>query len=231
MKDLHEAIFIEYNAGRCSGNISRSSVRRMKSLGGILAILCFFLLVPIVSMTHAAQVTQITLAWDPSSDPDVAGYRVYRRTAGKTHLKPIGAVENVANPNFSSKVLCGRKYCFAVTAYDIYGNESPLSDEISWPIQVFSPNGGEIIPSGSSCSIQWYADSRAEEFELLYSVNKGRSWHPIATLTGSFRSYEWTVPEVVKRKTKCKVKVVLKGAGGVTLGSDVNDGYFRISPQ
>jgi hypothetical protein len=61
-------------------------------------------------------------------------------------------------------------------------------------------------------------------------VNKGRSWHPIATLTGSFRSYEWTVPEVVKRKTKCKVKVVLKDAEGVTLGSDVSDAYFRVNP-
>ena len=53
---------------------------------------------------------------------------------------------------------------------------------------------------------------------------------PIANLTGSFESHEWTVPEVVKRKTKCKVKVVLKDAGGVTLGSDVSDAYFTVNP-
>ena len=210
--------------------ISLSFVMRKKSLGVILAILCFFLVASLVSMTHAAQVTQITLAWDPSNDPDVAGYKVYRRTAGRAYKKPIGTIENVPNPKFSSNLSYGRKYYFAVTVYDIYGNESSLSTEVSWPIQVFSPNGGEIIASGSPCPIQWYADSRAEEFELLYSVNKGKSWHPIATLTGSFESYEWTVPEVVKRKTKCKVKVVLKDAGGVTLGSDVSDAYFRVNP-
>jgi len=137
----------------------------------------------------------------------------------------------VPNPEFSLNVSYKEKYYFAVSAYDIHGNESSLSDSISWPIQVFSPNGGEDITSGSRSLIQWYADSRAEEFKLLYSLNKGRSWHPIATLTGSFRSYEWTVPEVVKRKTKCKVKVVLKGAEGVTLGSDVSDAYFRVSPE
>ena len=209
--------------------VSPSFVMRRKSLGVILAILCCFLLAPLVSMTHA-QVTQITLAWNPSNDADVAGYKVYRRTAGKPYKKPIGTVENVPNPELSLNVSYGKKYYFAVTSYDTYGNESSLSNEVSWPIEVFSPNGGEIITSGSRCPIQWYADSRAEEFKLLYSVNKGKSWHPIATLTGSFRSYEWTVPEVVKRKTKCKVKVVLKDAEGVTLGSDVSDAYFTVNP-
>ena len=207
-----------------------SFVRRKKSLGAFQTILCFFLVALLVSISNAAQMTQITLAWDPSDGPDVAGYNVYWRTAGGAYWKPIGTVGNVPNPEFSLTVSSRKKYYFAVTAYDMYGNESSRSDEVSWPIQVFSPNGGEIIASGSTCPIQWYADSMAEEFELLYSINKGRSWHPIATLTGSFRSYEWTVPEVVKRKTKCKVKVVLKGAEGVTLGSDVSDAYFRVNP-
>jgi hypothetical protein len=210
--------------------ISLLSIKRKKSLGVILAILCFYLPVPLVSMAHAAQVAQITLAWDPSDDPNVAGYRVYCRTAGKAYRKPIGTVENVPNPEFSLNLSYGRKYYFVVISYDTNGIESFPSNEISWPAQVFSPNGGEIIASGSPYPIQWYADPRAEKFKLLYSVNKGISWHPIATLTGSFESYEWTVPEVVKRKTKCKVKVVLKDAGGVTVGSDVSDAYFTIDP-
>jgi len=194
------------------------------------AIACLIVAVGFAIQVYAAGQRQITLAWDPSDDPDVAGYNVYRRTASNSYWKLIGTVENVSNPDISLNVSYGKKYYFVVTAYDIHGNESFFSNRISWPIQVLSPNGGEIIASGSPCPIQWYADSRAETFKLLYSVNKGRSWHPIATLTGSFKSYEWTVPEVVKRKTKCKVKVVLKGAGGVTVGSDVSDAYFTINP-
>jgi len=188
------------------------------------------LYVDTVSISSSGKKTQITLAWDPSDDSDVGGYNVYRRTAGKAYKKPIGTIENVPNPEFSLNVSYGKQYYFAVTSYNRYRNESSLSTEVSWPIQVLSPNGGEDITSGSRCLIQWYADSSAEEFELLYSLNKGRSWQPIATLTSSFRSYEWTVPEVVKRKTKCKVKVVLKGARGRTLGSDVSDAYFRVNP-
>ena len=211
-------------------DISLFFIKRKKSLGVILAILCFFLLALLISMSNAAELAQLTLAWDPSGDPSVAGYNVYRRTAGKAYRKPIGTVENVPNPGFSLYLSQGKKYYFVVTSYDINGIESSPSNEISWPAQVFSPNGGEIIASGSPYPIQWYADSRAEKFKLLYSVNKGRSWHPIATLTGSFENYEWTVPEVVKKKTKCKVKVVLKDAGGVTVGSDVSDAYFTINP-
>jgi hypothetical protein len=178
---------------------------------------------------NAAEMTQITLGWNPSDESDVAGYNVYRRTAGNAYWKQIGTVENVQNPEFSLNVKYGKKNSFAVTAYDMSGNESSLSDQISWPVQLFSPNGGELIASGSRCPIQWYADSGAKEIKLLYTVNGGTSWRRIATLAG-VRSYEWTVPEVVKRKTKCKVKVVLKGEGGVTLGSDVSDAYFTINP-
>jgi len=86
------------------------------------------------------------------------------------------------------------------------------------------------MASGDTYAIEWYADLRAVTFKLLYSVDKGKSWQPIATLTDSFRSYDWTVPEVVKRKKKCKVKVVLQDAKGVTVGSDVSDAYFSINP-
>jgi len=41
--------------------------------------------------------------------------------------------------------------------------------------------------------------------------------------------YDWT-PSVAKTKSKCKVKVVLKDKDGNSVGSDLNDGYFTISP-
>jgi hypothetical protein len=43
-------------------------------------------------------------------------------------------------------------------------------------------------------------------------------------------SYDWTVPTVTRTKTKCKVKIVLKGAAGEKLGTDVSDSPFTIQP-
>ncbi len=42
--------------------------------------------------------------------------------------------------------------------------------------------------------------------------------------------YAWTVPDVPREESKCKVKVMLKAANGNTVGVDVSDGYFTIQP-
>ncbi len=71
--------------------------------------------------------------------------------------------------------------------------------------------------------------------KLFYTVDGGSTWKPICdpyggkcTLIGDPREYEWTVPALNKRKSKCKVKAVLKDVGGKTVGSDDSDGYFVI---
>jgi hypothetical protein len=179
-----------------SANVSPFFVRRKKSLGVILAIPCFFLLAPLVSLTHAAQETRtITLAWDPNGESNLKGYKVYYRTSGGAYGKPIKAIENVSNPECPLIVSYGQKYYFVVTAYGPKKKESRHSNEISWPIQVLSPNGGEIIPSGSPYAIQWYADPKAAKFKLSYSTDNGITWFPINN--GEFiigRSFDWSPP-------------------------------------
>jgi hypothetical protein len=39
---------------------------------------------------------------------------------------------------------------------------------------------------------------------------------------------DWMVP--AKSSPNCKVKMVLKNAGGTVIGSDVSDGLFAIGP-
>ena len=48
------------------------------------------------------------------------------------------------------------------------------------PLILLSPNGGEAIPSGSTYTIRWDAPPRAELFNLMYSMNNGTTWKPIA---------------------------------------------------
>jgi photosystem II stability/assembly factor-like uncharacterized protein len=67
--------------------------------------------------------------------------------------------------------------------------------------------------------------------KLLYTKNGGRTWNRIQALEGDPGFWDWTVPDVPKTKTKCKVKVVLKDANGKTVGSDTSDSDFIIEPS
>ncbi len=70
----------------------------------------------------------IELSWEGNSEPDLAGYHVYRAPPG-------GSWENIAAanlPGFSDRgVEKGKTYRYAVTAVDRSGNESPRSAEVS----------------------------------------------------------------------------------------------------
>jgi len=106
-------------------------------------------------------------------------------------------------------------------------------------VELTSPNGGETLTSGAAYNIAWTIHDTTDPINqvvLFYTKNGGQTWNLVATLPagtyspGSY-SYPWTVPSVgTVRKTKCKVKVVLKNAKGATRGSDLSDGYFTIQP-
>ena len=93
-------------------------------------------------------------------------------------------------------------------------------------VTVISPNGGEVIPSGSTYSIRW-APSNAVKFRLRYSINGGSTWKTIAkNVTGT--SYSWTVPIPNNNKPNCFVNVTGYNASGGIIGEDTSDGPFTI---
>jgi hypothetical protein len=72
----------------------------------------------------------IDLSWNPDTDPDLAGYNVYRHLAGQPAVK-INA-ELVKAPAYrDNAVQSGQTYFYAVTAVDARGNESAKSAETS----------------------------------------------------------------------------------------------------
>jgi hypothetical protein len=96
-------------------------------------------------------------------------------------------------------------------------------------IKVISPNGGEVLPAGSSQLIQWEAPLKAVTFKLKYSLDKGLTWKPIISsdpITGT--SFMWTVPSVNKNMNTCLVKVDGFTASNVKVGSDKSNGPFKI---
>lgn len=77
-----------------------------------------------------AQQKFIDLTWAPNTDPDLAGYQVYRREEGG-ELRKI-STEVVKTPAFrDADTQPGRTYYYAVTAVDLRGNEGAKSPEAS----------------------------------------------------------------------------------------------------
>jgi len=106
-------------------------------------ILClvFHLLFLFLSSASAAV---INLAWNLSAD--ASGYKVHYGKTSRAYTHSI----DVGNTDSYPLDLPMGKWYIAVTAYDANNNESDFSDEVSWPIQVFSPAPEEVIYSGSS---------------------------------------------------------------------------------
>jgi len=111
------------------------------------------------------------------------------------------------------------------------GSDTPFTISV---VTVMRPNGGETLTSGSTYRIEWepYGTKKpVARVKLLYTKNGGRTWNRIQALEGDPGFWDWTVPDVPKTKTKCKVKVVLKDANGKTVGSDTSDSDFIIEPS
>jgi Bacterial Ig domain/Fibronectin type III domain len=76
--------------------------------------------------------SSVTLAWDPSPDSAIAGYRLYEGVASQTYSNVID-VGNATTVTVSNLV-SGVTYFFAVSAYDTNGQESELSAEVSYTV-------------------------------------------------------------------------------------------------
>jgi hypothetical protein len=100
-------------------------------------------------------------------------------------------------------------------------------------VKLAYPDGGETFYSGGMKTLTWTVNTTKKpvtSIKLYYTKNKGTTWTLITALAGDETYYEWSpLPAVTTRKTKCKVKVVLKDANGVTLGIDRTDGYFTLT--
>lgn len=100
-------------------------------------------------------------------------------------------------------------------------------------VRVLSPNGGESFVSGAQETISWQTNATVvpvARVRLFYSINGGRTWRAITTITtGNPGSYVWTVPTVASAYSNVRVRVLLLN-GRRNLGVDMSDAVFSIIP-
>jgi hypothetical protein len=89
----------------------------------------FFLLLCAILAPSAAHAVEVNLAWDPNTEPDVAGYKVYYGLGSRNYDR----VMDVGNSTSCvvSGLEQGRTYYFAATAVNTANIESDFSNEVS----------------------------------------------------------------------------------------------------
>lgn len=96
-----------------------------------IMLIVIIMLLPAIAFAATVQVT-----WNPNTEPDLAGYRLYVGEASGQYGEPVD-VGNVTGHVMEITPQHGATYYFALTAYDTSGNESGYSAEAT----CFIPDG------------------------------------------------------------------------------------------
>jgi fibronectin type 3 domain-containing protein len=140
-----------------AAKVQRSLTAAVKLPGVKRACLNLTLVMPVMLivflMAPGVHSAQVTLAWDPNQENDLAGYRLYYGSASRNYSQVID-VGN-ANQHNVSGLAAGATYYFAVTAYNSQGLESNYSQElahttsiITYTITTLAGGNGRITPAG-----------------------------------------------------------------------------------
>jgi chitinase len=96
-----------------------------------LFVILWLLLLPVLLISQTTSTMTIVLAWDPNTEPDLAGYHVYWGNASAQYGAFKATVPVMPAPTYTTPVLPNGLYYFAVTAFNTAGLESGFSNEVS----------------------------------------------------------------------------------------------------
>lgn len=111
---------------------------KMKKILVLLGLIILALCLLVCSTVSAAD---ITLQWDPNTEDDLGGYRVYKSNESDGYTYGIGneADSISAGTETSTITVEDGNWFFVVTAWDGDGNESERSNEVTLTIDTMSP--------------------------------------------------------------------------------------------
>ena len=93
------------------------------------------------------------------------------------------------------------------------------------------PAGGELIAGGETITIEWEAtdtyNADLDSVDLLYTLDGGSSWVPIASGIADTGEYDWSVP--MAHSSQARVKVVASATDSDTAEAE-SASNFEISP-
>jgi hypothetical protein len=147
-----------------------------------------WILPPVAAPTNLSALgadNQVSLDWDDNTEPNLAGYNVYRSTTpGDGYAQIATAV--VTSEYVNSSVIGGTEYYYVVTAVDTNANESDHSNEASATptdtVAPAAPTGLSAKTCGGQVSLNW--DDNAEPdmagYNIYRSISSGGGYVQIA---------------------------------------------------
>jgi len=136
--------------------------------------------------------TDLTFAWDPNPESDLAGYRLYYRSGGETNFTVVetGNVTRYTVPD----LVPGMTYDFHLTAYNQIGLESEPSNTVTVPIDPAGPQLMEVRLTAEGPEFKWPA-TPGRQYLILYKDDLAESvWQELVTVNAAtdpqvFRDY------------------------------------------
>lgn len=105
---------------------------RVIACGLVLVMVSLALTGCVVGQHPGASPTgSVTLRWDPNTEPDLAGYKVYSSTLSGLYGDPIATLPPSVTMYQSTGLVKGVTYFFVVSAYNSQGIESLPSEEVA----------------------------------------------------------------------------------------------------
>jgi len=159
----------------------------------------------------------VRVAWNASTEPDLAGYNVYRRDPGAGGEE----AERLNDPPVPGTVFedrgirGGRLYRYHVTAVDGSGNESALSEGRSVrgtvPVKAAVVSGLEIRrgPDGSP-ELRW-SDGRSPDLRGYVVYRQARAGAPWIAVSGRLEAPAFTDRKAVDASGVYRVRALYRG--------------------
>jgi PKD repeat protein len=156
------------------GNLSKREFTLSFLFWFLFLTLTFLFFFPINSLAA----TQVSLAWDANSEPDLAGYRVFCREDGQSYNYNTPAWEGTTTSCTIDGLDETKTYWFVARAFDTYGLESSDSNELVLEPSTPPENKAPIADAGP--------DQTVDEQEAVV-LSGSNSTDP----DGDIASYHW----------------------------------------
>jgi len=115
----------------------------MRKLFIITSMIIFLLVAGIAGADNS-----VTFRWDANTEPDLAGYRLYQTTSEGVYTYGEGnqvAVISAGVETVTLETVPDGTFFWVLTAYDLQGNESGPSNEVSATLDSVAPGAPTIL--------------------------------------------------------------------------------------